>query len=77
MTGPRSPGRPPDRPPFCFARRRIRLCTDQPMTALWETIGACGNPPKDGSYDFAVYAIILLVLTFAVVPIAIWRYVVT
>lgn len=59
------------------ARRRIRLCTDQPMKALWETIGACGNPPKDGSYDFAVYAIILLVLTFAVVPIAIWRFVVT
>ncbi|MEQ1702934.1 MAG: hypothetical protein ABMA25_22735, partial [Ilumatobacteraceae bacterium] len=57
------------------ARRRIRLCTDQPMKALWETIGACGNPPKDGSYDFAVYAIILLVLTFAVVPIAVWRFV--
>ena len=57
------------------ARRRIRLCTDQPMKALWETIGACGKPPKDGSYDFAVYAIILLVLTFAVVPIGIWRFV--
>ena len=44
------------------ARRRIRLCTDQPMKALWETIGACGTPPKDGSYDFAVYAIVLLAL---------------
>ena len=33
------------------ARRRIRLSTDQPMRALWETIGACGKPPKDGSYD--------------------------
>ncbi|MEI7547391.1 MAG: hypothetical protein WCK21_04960, partial [Actinomycetota bacterium] len=54
------------------ARRRIRLCTDQPMKALWETIGACGNPPKDGSYDFAVYAIILLVLAWVLVPLSIW-----
>ncbi len=54
------------------ARRRIRLSTDQPMKALWETIGACGNPPKDGSYDFAVYAIVLLVLAWILVPLAIW-----
>ncbi len=54
------------------ARRRIRLSTDQPMKALWETIGAAGNPPKDSSYDFAVYAIILLVLAWVVVPLAIW-----
>ena len=57
------------------ARRRIRLSTDQPMNALWETIGASGNPPKDGSINFAVYAIVLLVLTFAVVPLAVWRFV--
>ncbi len=54
------------------ARRRIRLSTDQPMKALWETIGACGNPPKDGSYDFVVYAIILLVLAWVLVPLTIW-----
>lgn len=54
------------------ARRRIRLSTDQPMKALWETIGACGTPPKDGSYDFAVYAIVLLVLAWILVPLAIW-----
>jgi hypothetical protein len=54
------------------ARRRIRLSTDQPMKALWETIGACGNPPKDGSYDFAVYAIVLLVLAWVLVPLAVW-----
>jgi len=55
-----------------IARRRIRLCTDQPMRALWETIGAAGNPPKDSSYDFAVYAIVLLVLAWVLVPLAIW-----
>jgi hypothetical protein len=54
------------------ARRRIRLSTDQPMKALWETVGAAGNPPKDGSYDFAVYAIILLVLAWVLVPLGIW-----
>ncbi|HVE19885.1 MAG TPA: hypothetical protein VNB52_12400, partial [Ilumatobacteraceae bacterium] len=41
------------------ARRRIRLSTDQPIKALFETIGACGNPPKDDSYNFAAYAIVL------------------
>ena len=54
------------------ARRRIRLSTDQPIRALWETIGACGNPPKDSSYDFAVYAIILLALLWLLVPLATW-----
>jgi hypothetical protein len=53
------------------ARRRIRLSTDQPLKALWETIGACGTPPKDQSYNFAVYAIILLVLAWVLVPLAI------
>ena len=54
------------------ARRRIRLCTDQPMKALWETIGACGTPPKDGSYDVAVYASVLLALAWVLVPMAGW-----
>lgn len=54
------------------ARRRIRLCTDQPMRALYETIGACGNPPKDDSYNFAVYAIVLLILAVVLVPPALW-----
>ena len=54
------------------ARRRIRLSTDQPMKALWETIGAAGRPPRDESYNFAVYAIILLVLAWIVIPLAIW-----
>lgn len=54
------------------ARRRIRLSTDQPLTALYETIGACGKPPKDQSYNFAVYAIVLLVLAWIVIPLGLW-----
>lgn len=54
------------------ARRRIRLSTEQPIKALFETIGACGNPPKDDSYSFAVYAIVLLVLAWILIPAGIW-----
>lgn len=54
------------------ARRRIRLSTDQPVMALWETMGAAGKPPRDESYNFAVYAIILLILSWIVVPLAVW-----
>ena len=28
------------------ARRRIRLSTDQPMHALWDAVGAAGDPPR-------------------------------
>ena len=54
------------------ARRRIRLSTEQPIKALFETIGACGDPPKDDSYTFAVYAIVLLVLAWILIPAAAW-----
>lgn len=54
------------------ARHRIRLTTDTPMQALWETIGNAGDPPRDRSFDFAVYAIVLLVLSWVVVPLGIW-----
>ena len=54
------------------SRRRIRTAVDQPMRALYETIGACGNPPRDQSYDFAVYAIVFTVLAWIVIPLGIW-----
>ncbi|BAN01699.1 DUF4199 domain-containing protein [Ilumatobacter coccineus] len=50
------------------ARRRIRLTTDQPIQALYDTIGAAGDPPRDQSYNFAVIAIVLLVLAVVVIP---------
>lgn len=54
------------------SRRRIRLAVDQPMKALYETVGACGDPPHDQSYNFAVYAIVLFALAWIAIPLAIW-----
>ena len=58
-----------------ISRRRIRTSTDQPMKALYETIGACGNPPRDESYNFAVYAIVLLAAAWIVVPLVVYAVV--
>ena len=54
-----------------IARRRIRLTTDQPIRALWDTIGAAGDPPRDHSYHFALIAIILLIRAALAVPIVV------
>ena len=54
------------------SRLRIRTAVDQPLKALYETIGACGNPPRDQSYNFAVYAIIFTVLAWIVIPLGLW-----
>jgi hypothetical protein len=54
-----------------IARRRTRIALDQPLRALWETIGAAGHPPRDQSRQFATYAVILLVVAWIVVPVAI------
>ncbi len=54
-----------------IARRRIRLSTEQPVRALWDTIGAAGDPPRDHSYHFALVAIVLLVLAALAVPIVV------
>ena len=35
-----------------ISRRRIRVSIAQPLAALYETIGACGNPPKDQARTF-------------------------
>lgn len=50
------------------ARRRIRLSVDQPSKALWEVVGAAGDPPNDQSYNFAIYAIVLAVVALIGVP---------
>ncbi len=51
------------------ARHRIRLTTDRPIRALYETIGRCGNPPRDDSTVFIVVALILGVLAAVALPI--------
>ncbi len=55
-----------------IARRRIRLTTQQPIRALWDTIGAAGNPPKDHSYHFALIAIILMIVASLAVPLIVY-----
>ena len=51
------------------ARRRIRLTTDPPLAALWETIGRCGGPPRDQSRAIALIAIVLTFIPWVLVPI--------
>ena len=55
------------------ARRRIRLALDQPLKALYETIGACGPPPQDQSTNFAIYAIALFLVAWIVTPAVIYQ----
>lgn len=51
------------------ARNRIRLTMDGPLQALWETVGRAGTPPQDQARMFALIAIILMGLTWLVIPI--------
>ena len=51
------------------ARRRILLTTDKPFTALYETIGRCGNPPTDQSKLFALIAMIILAASWIFIPL--------
>jgi len=52
-----------------IARRRIRLTLDRPLAALWETIGACGRPPRDSSSLMAAIAIALTVAGWLLIPL--------
>ena len=54
------------------ARRRIKLSTDGSAAALWQAIGACGDPPRDHSLGFAGLAVALVVVSWLAVPVAIW-----
>lgn len=56
------------------ARRRIRLSMDDPLKALYETIGACGNPPRDQSTTFAVFALVFLALSWIVIPVGLFLF---
>jgi hypothetical protein len=50
------------------AHRRSRLMLHEPLDALWETIGACGNPPRDDSLTFATIGIVLTAVAWLVTP---------
>ncbi|MDG2028242.1 MAG: hypothetical protein P8J50_14135 [Acidimicrobiales bacterium] len=51
------------------ARRRIVLTTEKPFDALYETIGRCGGPPGDSSKQFALIAMIILAVSWILIPI--------
>lgn len=51
-----------------MASRRIRLSVREPLRAVWESIGSCGEPPKDQSRTFAFVAIALTVGAWIVLP---------
>ena len=53
------------------ARRRITLTVDQPLEALYQTVGRCGKPPRDHARVFALLALILMAVAWILVPIAI------
>jgi hypothetical protein len=54
------------------ARKRIRLTVDRPMRALYETIGACGKPPKDDAVQFALMSLIGMAVAWIVLPIGLF-----
>ncbi len=51
-----------------IAHRRSALIMKQPLEALWETIGHCGDAPEDDSVLYATYAVILTALVWLVLP---------
>lgn len=52
------------------AHRRSKLIMRQPLAALWETVGHCGEPPHDRSRFFASAAVLLSALVWVVIPVA-------
>jgi hypothetical protein len=53
-----------------IARRRVRLTTEAPLQALYQTVGRCGNPPRDHARVFALIALILMAVAWLVIPLA-------
>lgn len=51
------------------ARRRIRLAGEAEVARLYETIGGCGEPPRDRSVELALGATALMVVAWILVPL--------
>lgn len=51
-----------------LASTRIRLAVREPLQAVWDSVGHCGRPPKDGSRRFAIISIVLMVGVWVVFP---------
>ena len=54
-----------------MASSRIHVSLREPLNTVWEDIGNCGRPPKDGSRRFAIIAIVLMAGVWIVLPAAI------
>jgi hypothetical protein len=54
-----------------IAHRRIALSARRPMEALYQTIGRCGNPPKDKARVFAFLAILITAMALFGIPLLI------
>ena len=51
-----------------MASARIRLSVREPLGIVWEDVGYCGRPPRDGVRSFAIVAIVLMVGVWIVLP---------
>ena len=51
-----------------LASSRIRLSVREPLRTVWDDVGRCGQPPKDGCRTFAIVAIVLMVAVWIVLP---------
>jgi hypothetical protein len=51
-----------------LASSRIHLSIREPLRAVWDDIGHCGEPPKDGCRTFAIVAIVLMTGVWIVLP---------
>jgi hypothetical protein len=51
-----------------MAGSRIRVALREPLLTVWDDIGHCGRPPKDGSRKFAIIAIVLMAGVWVVFP---------
>jgi hypothetical protein len=51
-----------------MASTRIRLAVREPLQAVWDSVGHCGSPTKDGSRKFAIISIVLMVGVWVVFP---------
>jgi hypothetical protein len=51
------------------ARKRIRLTTQAPLRALYDTVGACGDPPKDDALKIALFGLVGMAVAWVVLPV--------
>jgi hypothetical protein len=53
-----------------IARRRIKLTVEQPLAALYQTIGRCGRPPRDHAHVLALISLIIMAIAWVAGPLA-------